>query len=162
MTASERSNSKIRDDLLGEAHYGRICAGLEHRLFARVAGAFKIASLLAGTSVIGGLIASNGFFQVLGAIVTGLVPILDFVWAPERKAEAALACKREFAVLLKGEPDLSDEELTKRLRAVQMDSCADYLEGLREVAYAQTIAELGRPGGPRSLTWWERILQAVA
>lgn len=152
---------RTRSEQVFDANYGRVCAGLEARLFSRIAGTFQALELIGGTSAVSGLLSQHQALTIGGGLLIAVVPILNYVLQPTSKAAKSAATADEFARLLEDASDLSDEEFEKRLRSIQRRG-VDFVEALRFVAYNCALDEAGHGEGHYALTRWQRFVQAFA
>lgn len=144
-----------------DANYGRICAGLEARLFSRIAGVFDAMELLGGSAAMVGVLSTHSAVAVVGGLMLAAVPILNRALGPAEKAWRSRATGEAFVALLRDGPSLADEEFERRLRSVQL-AAGDYVEALRFVSYNAALDEAGESAGHFALTRWQRMVKAIA
>lgn len=155
---SQSDTTRTRYQLLLDTQYGRIYNGLQARLFERVAATIDAFELLAGTAAMAALLAEKAFIGTVIALTIAAVPILNKTLDPRGKAIQSRTQERAFVALLSEAPALSDEGLEKGLWAARG---TDFVEGLRRVAFNQTMVEAGHQPA-MVLGRWESALQAVA
>lgn len=156
------NEKRSRSEQLFDANYGRICAGLEARLFARIAGIFSFIELVGGTSAMAGLLSQHRVLTIIGGLMLAIIPILNYVMSPAKQSAASLVTNRAFAQLIEDAETIDDDELETRLRAAQRAASLDPVEGLRGVAYNATLDEAGHTTDHFALTLWQRFLRLVA
>lgn len=148
--------------LLNEIRYAeRLCARMA-RLYRRLQSAGVFFSLLAGSaalSQVGGLLPPVA--TVTGAVLLAICAALLFAVRPGDKASGYETEVKRYAQLRTAAAAMDVPALSQALSRARENDGAE-IEALRDVAWNDVMAEIGRPDVAVPLNWRQRTLACLA
>ncbi|MGM0703865.1 MAG: hypothetical protein ACQEUG_15900 [Pseudomonadota bacterium] len=156
-----RTDERTLYEAQGDTRYSIRYLHLQERLFNRLAGIFKFASLFGGSAAFAGVITTSPVITGTSGLVITASTILDYVVAPERRAMQCLQAKARYQKLLRrsDQYDLPGHD-RKAAKIARMPT--PHIEGLRKPAYNDASIERGRIDFVVPLSRWERFLHKIA
>lgn len=152
-----------RHDTLFSLRYAVRVLERYSRFWARIDGATKLASLLAGSAAIAALGAQSRPLAIFFGVIFALLQALTFGIRPADKSAQGLLARRPYADLLAGEGGYDDAALEA---AYQRLVAADELivpDALRPLAYNDVVIERGcDPAFTFALSRWQRFVALLA
>ncbi|MBW5802021.1 hypothetical protein [Halomonas elongata] len=165
MTKSNESTVRTDERTLyeakGDAMYSVRYMILQERLYARIAGTFKFASLFGGSAAFAGLITASPLVTGTSGLLITASTVLDFVISPERKALQCAEAKRKFQKLLRKADEMDLAAFDRRAGKISMIN-TPHIESLRLPAYNDSVRERGRADFVQPLTRQERFMKSIA
>ena len=151
-----------RDVLLSEVRYAERLSQRTARLYRHVS-ALATFLTVAGASGTATALASSvpAWVSITGAAVLTMFGALKLAVRPDEKAVAAEADQHRYARLRADALDMDAPALRAALEKARETDTPE-IESLREVAYNDTVCEIGREDYARPLTLQQRLLAALA
>jgi hypothetical protein len=151
-----------RTAMLNEIRYAERLCDLTARLYRRLQAISTFMAILGGSAVASSLGRSlPHWVSIAGVLVMTAFGAFGIVARPAEKAAANKIDARRYAELRTRAVDLSDVDLERAL-AKARESDADEIELLRDVAWNDVAAEIGRSDAVSRLTLAQRALRAMA
>lgn len=156
-----RTDERTHYEAVGDIAYCCRYYLMQERLFGKLAGLFRLVTLVAGSAAFAGFIAKNNELAAFSALTTAIITALDIVIDPGSRKYTCNEAQRRYRELERQAPRLLLPELDERL--VEMRSfSAPSIEALRKPAYNSACEERSRPDAKLKIGPWEWFVSKLA
>lgn len=156
-----RTDERTPYEAMGDISYNCRYYLMQGRLFAKLAGVFRLVSIVSGSAAFAGVISSEPNLAGIAAMIVSAITALDIIIDPAKKAYACNEAYRRYREIDRQALKLSIDALEDRLAEMRAFE-APSIEALRKPAYNNSCEERGRPESKLEITSWEWFVAKLA
>lgn len=157
----DRTYERTHYEAVGDIRYAIRYFHLQRRFFGKVEGLFRLIYVVAGSSAFAGYLTSSAELAGLAALATAVVTALDIVWSPGSKRQICAELTKRYTELERKSRKLTLEQLDDEIGFIR-ETDAPAIEALRNPAYNDSVVERGLQSWKLELSYWQRLMAALA